>query len=341
MESEPAVESESAIALEDDREINGRRGRTFEVRVPASTSNLGAGFDCFGLALQLYLTVRATIVSGASEPCRVRILGEREGERQALPRTADNLIFRAMQLAAEREGLSLPTLRLAVHNELPLGRGLGSSAAAIIAGITLCSLVCEREITEQNALRYALEMEGHADNIAPALYGGWVVTCPKPGGDVVAVKRDWPPDIKVIVVSPHAPLNTALARSALPATIELEDAVYNIQRAALFGAALETGAYDLLWEAMQDRVHQAYRKPFVRGLSEALATPKQPGLLGLAMSGAGPSVIALAGDHFREIGEAIAERFRLCGTETTTRLLDVDTEGRKMKILKRPRAVKR
>jgi homoserine kinase len=335
------VENESAIAVEDAGEVDRGRGRTFEVRVPASTSNLGAGFDCFGLALQLYLTVRATIVSDASEPCRVRVLGEREGGAVALPRTRDNLIFRAMQLAAEREGLSLPPLRLAVHNELPLGRGLGSSAAAIIAGITLCSRVCEREITDRKVLRYALEMEGHADNIAPALHGGWVVTCLKPDGDVIVVKRAWPPDIKVIVVSPHAPLNTALARSALPDTIERRDAVYNIQRAALFGAALETGAYDLLWEAMKDRLHQAHRQPFVPGLAEALATPKQPGLVGLAVSGAGPSVIALASDHFTEIGEAIAERFRLCGTETFTRLLDVDTEGRKTRTLKRPRAVKR
>jgi homoserine kinase len=184
-------------------------------------------------------------------------------------------------------------------------------------------------------------MEGHADNISAALHGGWVVTCLRPDGDVIAVKRHWPTDIKVIVVSPHAPLNTVLARSAVPAAVELEDAVHNIQHAALFGAALETGAYDLLWEAMQDRLHQAHRQSFVPGLAEALATPKQPGLVGLALSGAGPSVIALASDHFIEIGETIADKFRRCGTETTTRLLEVDDEGRKTETLRRPRAVKR
>ncbi|MDT5122248.1 MAG: homoserine kinase [Acidobacteriota bacterium] len=329
------VEREAVVTVEDGGEINERCARKFEVRVPASTSNLGAGFDCFGLALQLYLTVRATVLKGASEPCRVRSRGEGKQEDGALPRATDNLIFRAMRLAADRESLSLPPVRLAVHNEVPLGRGLGSSAAAIIAGLTLFSFVCDRELTDDTVLRYALEMEGHADNIAAALHGGWVVTCVKSDGNVLAVKRHWPPEIKVIVVSPHTSLKTTLARSALPHTVEREDAVHNLQRAALFGAALGTGAYDLLWEAMQDRLHQVHRQPFVSGLAEALATPRQPGLIGLALSGSGPSVIALACDHFVEIGETIADSFRRCGTETTVRLLEVDNDGRKMKRLKR------
>jgi homoserine kinase len=306
--------------------IDDKRARTFEVCVPASTSNLGAGFDCFGLALQLYLTVRATVVPGASVPCRVRSRGEGES---ALPRTADNLIFRAMRLAAERAGLHLPPVRLAVHNAPPLGRGLGSSAAAIIAGITLCSLVCGREFSDETVLRYALEMEGHADNIAAAFYGGRVVTCLKPDGSVLVVKRRWPPEIKVIVVSPDAELKTEVARAALPRTVKLEDAVHNLQRAALFGAALDAKAYDLLWEAMQDRLHQSHRQSLVPGLAAALATQRQPGLVGLALSGAGPSVVALAHDHFALIGETIADHFRRHDTGATVRLLEVDDVGRR------------
>jgi homoserine kinase len=126
-----------------------------------------------------------------------------------------------------------------------------------------------------------------------------------------------------------------LARSALPLSVEREDAVHNLQRAALFSAALETGAYDLLWEAMQDRLHQVYRQALVPGLTEALATPQQPGLVGLALSGAGPSVIALARDRFAEIGETIADSFRRRGTDATVRLLEVDDEGRKMERLRR------
>lgn len=311
---------ESVIDVESAR----RRGASFVVRIPASTSNLGAGFDCFGLALRLYLTVRATVVADAAEACRVRTRGEGAG----LPRSADNLIYVAMRFAAEREGLELPPVRLAVHNELPLGRGLGSSGAAVVAGLALCGLVCGREFTPETILRYAVELEGHADNGAPALYGGFVVNCVTEGGGVLAVKRPWPAELKtVIVVSPDVALETAAARACLPDTVDRAAAVYNIQRAALFVAALDAGRYDLLWEAMRDRLHQRQRESLVPGLSAALSTPRERGLVGLALSGAGPSVFALATERFDELGETIAESFRRHGTRARVRLLDVDDEG--------------
>jgi len=192
-----------------------RRGRAVEVRVPASTSNLGAGFDCFGLALRLYLSVRATVAPEAGETCRVRTAGE--GSGAALPRDSENLIFRAMRLAAEREGLSLPRVRLAVRNEIPLGRGLGSSAAAIVAGLSLAAALCGREPSDETLLRYAVELEGHADNVAASLHGGWVTTCVVEDGGVLALRRRWPAEIKAVVVSPHVALDTSRARAALPA----------------------------------------------------------------------------------------------------------------------------
>ena len=152
--------------------------RSFTVRVPASSSNLGAGFDCFSLALQLYLTVRARVVSEGNAAFRVRTRGEGtlDAELPPIASIADNLIYRAMRFAVEREGWSLPPVRLAVNNEVPIGRGLGSSAAAIIAGITLGALICDHDLPSETVLRYALELEGHADNVAAAYYGGWVVT---------------------------------------------------------------------------------------------------------------------------------------------------------------------
>lgn len=326
-----SLESGAVDFIEDGAEAGGKSERSFSVRVPASSSNLGAGFDCFSLALQLYLTVRARVVPGASAICRVSSSGE--GSTSGLLSPADdNLIFRAMSFAAEREGWNLPPVRLDVHNELPLGRGLGSSAAAIVAGIMLSSLICDQKLAAPTVLRYALEMEGHADNVAAAYLGGWVVSCVKPDGNVLAVKRPWPEDLKVIVVWPDALLKTSETRGALPATVERDDAVYNLQRVALFGAAVEGGAYDLLWDAMQDRMHQAYRQSLVPGLAEALATKPRPGLLGLALSGSGPSVIALARDHLSEIGEAVANNFRCQGMPATVRLLEVDREGQKTKV---------
>jgi homoserine kinase len=321
-----SLNSGAVDIIENTAEASGELARSFTVRVPASTSNLGAGFDTFSLALQLYLTVSAKVRSEAGAKCHVTSSGE-GSISGLLSETEDNLIFRAMSFAAEREGWNLPPVQLDVHNELPLGRGLGSSAAAIVAGITLGALICDRELESEVLLRYALELEGHADNVAAAYHGGWVVSCVKPDGSVVAITRPWPLDLKVVVVSPDALLQTAKTRSALPASIDRHDAIHNLQRVALFVSAVETGAYDLLWEAMQDRMHQPYRQSLVPGLTEALATPPQPGLVGIALSGSGPSVIALARDHLLEIGEAIANGFRSHGMPATVRVLEVDRDG--------------
>ncbi len=320
------LESGAVDIIEDKAEPSGESERSFTVRVPASTSNLGAGFDTFSLALQLYLTVTAKVVPETGAKCRVTSSGE-GSTSGLLSATEDNLIFRAMSFAAEREGWNLPALQLKVNNELPLGRGLGSSAAAIVAGITLGSLICDRELEPDKVLGYAFELEGHADNVAAAYHGGWVVNCVKPNGSVQVVKRPWPLDLKVVVVSPDALLQTSKTRSALSATVDRGDAVHNLQRVALFSAAVEAGAYDLLWDAMQDRMHQPYRQSLVPGLTEALAMQPQPGLVGIALSGSGPSVVALAIDHFDEIGKAIARSFRSQGMLATVRLVEVDREG--------------
>jgi len=328
-----SLESGAVDIIENTAKGSGKSERSFSVRVPASTSNLGAGFDSFSLALQLYLRVSAKVVAEASGRCRVTSSGEGSTSGLLSP-TEDNLIFRAMSFAAQREGWTLPPVRIDVHNELPLGRGLGSSAAAIVAGLTLSSLICDRELSPETVLRYALEMEGHADNVAAAYHGGWVISCVKPDGNVIAVKRPWPEDLKVIVVSPAALLKTAETRTNLPVTVERADAVHNLQRVALFGAAVEAGAYDLMWDAMQDRMHQPFRQSLVPGLTEALATRRQPGLVGVALSGSGPSVIALALDHLPEIGETIANSFRSHGLPATARALEVDREGWKATVTK-------
>lgn len=295
------------------------------VRVPGSTSNLGPGFDCFGLALNLYLTVRGTAVPDASEPCRVTTTGAKENE--ALPRNSVNLIYRAMSYAARREQLSLPSVELEVHNEIPLASGLGSSAAAIVAGIKLAGLIAGKEIPDQAAQDHATEFEGHPDNIAASLFGGFLVSSISSDGTVLSAKFDWPSQIRVIVVSPHTQLPTHVARAALPRTISRTDAVYNLQRAALFTAALAQRRYDLLWEAMHDRLHQPQREPLVPGLAEALALPRMPGLLGIALSGAGPSIVALVDSNELEIGAQIERCFHAHQIESTVRTLNVDNDG--------------
>jgi homoserine kinase len=302
-----------------------RAAKHFEVRLPASTSNLGPGFDCFGLALKLYLTIRATPLTSSSIECRVRTTGSRENA--ALPRNSTNLIYRAMSFAAKGESLTLPPIDLVVHNEIPLASGLGSSAAAIVGGIKLCGLLCGTEISDQTVQNYATEFEGHPDNVAAALHGGFVTSCVAEDGGVMTVKFDWPAKIRTVVVSPHSQLATHVARAALPRTLSRSDAVFNLQRTSLFTAALAKGNYDLFVEAMRDRLHQPKRESLVPGLSEALALPKMPGLLGVALSGAGPSIIALATDHEDQIAKKIADCFSAHKIRSTVRVLEVDNEG--------------
>ena len=296
-----------------------------EIRVPASTSNLGPGFDCFGLALKLYLTVRAKAVPDASEPCRVTTTGAKENE--VLPRNAANLIYRAMAFAARREGVSLPPVELEVHNEVPLASGLGSSAAAIVAGIKLLPLLTGRQISDEAVLNYATEFEGHPDNVAAILCGGFTISCVRDDRTVVAAKFDWPANVRVVIVSPHSQLPTHVARAALPRMVSRTTAVHNLQRSALFAAALAQQRYDLLWDAMCDQLHQPQRESLVPGLSEALALPRTEGLLGVALSGAGPSILALVTDHADAIAERLANCFTTHKIESTIRILDVDNDG--------------
>jgi homoserine kinase len=299
--------------------------KVVEVVLPASTSNLGAGFDCFALALQQYLRIRATVVPRSNIKCRVRTTGTKESAE--LPRTEENLIYRAMSYAARIEGLKLPPVRLVVSTEIPLARGLGSSAAAIVGGVKLAGLLCGRELSNESVLEHTTRFEGHPDNVAAALYGGFVTTCLAPDDAVLAIKRPWPQELKIVLVSPQIRVATKLAREALPRVVSRIDAVYNLQRSALFVAALADGRYDFLWEAMRDKVHQERRQNLVPGLKEVLALPKMKGLLGLALSGAGPSVLAVATDNFDEIGETIAACFRRHKLTTTWQPLEVDTTG--------------
>jgi homoserine kinase len=307
--------------------MSPERRSSIEARVPASTANLGAGFDCFGLALDLYLSVRASVLP-SDTPAKSRVRSR--GARGSLLLTRDpeqNLILRAMHHAAARENFVLPPVSLAVHNEVPVASGLGSSAAAIVAGIALAFGIAGRALNEDSALRYASEIEGHADNVGAALTGGLVVTSVRPDGSVIVVRKKWPLEIRVVAVSPDLELNTTGSRAVLPQTVRREDAIHNLQRSALFIAALEERRYDLLWDAMQDRLHQHCRQHLIPGLAGILSQPRSPGLLGIALSGAGPSVVALATEHFDEIGKSIAAHFENAGLSATIRCLSVPDHG--------------
>jgi homoserine kinase len=301
-----------------------------KIRVPASTSNLGPGFDSHGLALGLYLTVE---VEPTSEPFGVFTF-EGEGADELRSAKEENLILRAMRFAAANEEVELYPARLRVQNQIPLARGLGSSAAAIIAGLSAFEIITNRQLSTEKLLAYAAQLEGHADNIAAALLGSFVVSCLLEDGRVLAARLEWPERIRTIAVIPDLKVRTEEARAALPRSISHRDAVYNLQRASLFVAAIAGGQEELLGQAMRDRLHQPYRARLAPGLEEALelAECDVPGLIGLALSGSGPTVIAFAATDLNRIADLIAERFHQRGISCQVRFLEVERQGRVVEL---------
>jgi len=256
------------------------------------------------------------------------IIEARGVDSASIPATSENLIFRVAQSVARQRNRTLPAFRMAIDNEIPLARGMGSSATAIIAGITCYELIAGDRLSEREIFAYAHEFESHPDNLAAALYGGLVVAAMSTEGDVFVSKLAVAEGVQPVVVIPAFELSTEKARAVLPQTYSRKDAVYNVQRAALTVAALTKGEWQFLREAMRDRIHQPYRAPLIPGLDEILAL-ETPGLIGVALSGAGPTVLAFARSaDAAAVGEAIARTFRKHGFEATSHVLNIDTIGR-------------
>jgi homoserine kinase len=257
-----------------------------EIAVSGSTSNLGPAFDALSVAVNLQLRLR------------ILELGPKLGGRLELVYasgrpTGENRIESAFRLAAERFGSPEAGLRTAVSSEIPMAAGLGSSAAATIGGFKLYEAARGVPLGQEDMLAMATELEGHPDNAAAALLGGITLSCQRDDGRVLARAWTWPAAIRLVVATPNVTLQTRTARGVLSPTLPLGDAVANLQRALLLVRALETGQYDDLREALKDRWHQPARAALVPGLREALAID-HPAILGVCLSGAGPSVLALA-----------------------------------------------
>jgi homoserine kinase len=303
-----------------------------EITIPASTSNLGASFDACGLALSLYLRVTVEPHSGPFE-----VVPSGEGADR-VPRDESNLICRVARFVAEDRGQKLEGARLLVQSEIPLARGLGSSSSAIIAGISVYETLAGERLADEEILRYALRFEDHGDNLAPSLLGGLVIACvveDERGRSLRAVKRAWPEQIKMVLAIPDYEMDTREMREVLPAQVALADAVFNLQRAALLQAALPEGRFDLFSEALRDRLHQSHRVSKGAGLTDVLRmndeTDSHPGLLGVALSGAGSSMIAFATENLTRIGRAMCDRFRACDVQARAIEVEVDNRGRSVR----------
>jgi len=280
------------------------------IRVPASTANLGPGFDSLGMALPLFTTIQVR----RSVRTKVVLQGP---VLQGLPENEDNLVVQMIGHLFALRNLEPPPVELVMESQIPLTRGLGSSAAAIIGGLLAGNVLLadqEKPFSTDELFQIATRLEGHPDNVGASLYGGLVVTI-WDGQRAYCQKLMPPASLHVTLAVPSYPLPTERARGALPMHYSKEDAVFNLSHTGFLVAALASGKLQMLRHAMRDRLHQPYRAALVPGMQEILERGQEYGALGCALSGAGPSVLALSEGEQPELARFMRQVFLEKGIE--------------------------
>ncbi len=298
------------------------------VLTPATSANLGPGFDSLGLALQLYN--RFEVVEHGDDPLHPLItikgaLGD------GLSTGPDNLFFRSFALLFERLEIPLPSVRIFMTINVPPGCGLGSSATAVVGGLVAANEWIRPQnlsLPTEDLLELAVEAEAgnHPDNVAPALLGGLVATT-NLDGKIHAIKTPFPDALKAVVFTPSFPMDTVAGRKLLPASYLKADVTFNTGRVALLLTALQMGRYEVIGEAMRDRLHQPYRQALFPAMPEIIQAAIAAGAYGASLSGGGSSLIALADSHLNEVLQAMQETARAANIEGTGRILRADQSG--------------
>ena len=300
-----------------------------KVQVPATTANLGPGFDCLGLALRLYLNLE---IEEIEEDLVIEYQGE-GAEKFSAKKKEDTLIWKSAELVLKKIGREKfkKGLKIKAFNQIPITRGLGSSASAIIGGIVGAARFYKIDLTNQEMLELALSLEGHMDNIVPALIGGLTLAYKTSQEEIKWTRIKTPLDLRVVLAIPEFTLNTEEMRKALPQKVALPEAIFNLSRSALLVNALQNSDWDVLAEAMEDRLHQPYRVPFIPGINDMFSQIKKIGIAGIALSGSGPSVVSLTKVGSEEtISKAMKDAFLKAGITCRILVLEADLEGTKL-----------
>ena len=299
-----------------------------KVRVPATSANLGPGFDCLGLALKLYLNLEIEETAGGG----LEIKCEGEGAEQ-FPADESNLIWRSINLVWQKfkKVDSQRGLKIRALNEIPVTRGLGSSAAALIGSLVGINKAYHLDLTEAEIIDLALPLEGHTDNLVPALVGGLTISYKNEKGGVSWSKIKPVKDLRVVLAVPDFTLSTEKMRKILPSQVSRSDAIFNLSRVSLLVKALQDSDWGILAAAMEDKLHQPFRAPFIPGMEAVFSKVKRTGLAGIALSGSGPSVISLTKKGSEEIiSKIMKDTFREAGVNCRILVLEVDGEGTKI-----------
>ena len=283
------------------------------VKAPATTANMGPGYDCLGLALDVWNTLEIEVLKGG-EPV-VEVPGEGADE---LGTGRDNLIYRAMEFLFQDVGEDMPAVRINCDNAIPIARGMGSSAAAIAGGLVAANYLCSQEYTANDLLEMAATIEGHPDNVAAAVLGGMqlvIMDQTDEGNRLYTVPLNVPPELHAVVFVPQVRISTKDARAVLPEKVSMADAVHNMGRVGLLVAAMATNHPEYLTVATQDRIHQPYRQPLFPAMKVIFQAALDAGAMGVFLSGSGSTVLALTKGREMTVAYEMAEAARQASVE--------------------------
>lgn len=306
------------------------------VKVPATSANIGPGFDCLGMALPLYntITIEETVLPGTG--VEINIISENnalsESSLEHIPLDENSLVYKAVELLYNSIGQTPGELKITIRSEIPVARGLGSSAAVIVGALMAANELLGHPADEAALLSIACELEGHPDNIAPAIVGGLVLSSQEEDGAVVYQELNWPQDWLITVCIPDFELSTDIARSVLPKEVPMKDAIFNMRRLAMFVQAVNNKDENLMKMALQDKLHQPYRIKLIQGLDSIMNQLRHiESVLGCVISGAGSSILVISRKNdIDKIKNIVKETWEEQNIKSEIKTLSIEQSGAKI-----------
>jgi homoserine kinase len=305
--------------------VRPRIGQGVVVDVPATTANIGPGFDCLGAALDLGNRFELRVIEGGGERFDLIIQGSEGSHLRGGP---DNLVYRSAQRVWREAGEEPVALEARVQLAVPPARGLGSSATAIVAGLIGANALVGEPLSREKLLELAIDIEGHPDNVVPSLIGGLCMTARAASNRWRVVRCEWDPSVQAVVAIPAIRLSTSEARRAMPRSIPIPDAVLNLGALTLLLQGLRTGNGDLIADGLHDRIHEPYRWGLIQGGRAVREAALEAGAWGCVISGAGPTLLALASASVAEaVSQAMVKAWEAEGVASTGAVLDIQMAG--------------
>ena len=303
------------------------------VKVPATTANFGSGFDCLGMALPIYntITIEETVLPGTG--IEINVISESESDDELaiehIPKDENNIIYKAVEMLYNSIGQTPSELKINIKSQIPIAKGLGSSASIIVGGLLAANELLNKPADEAALLSIATEVEGHPDNVTPAIVGGLALTSMEDDGSIIYRKLPWPEEWHLTLCVPDYELATDISRSVLPEEVPLSDATFNSRRTAMFIQALHSKDAGLMKLALQDKLHQPYRTKLVPGLQDIIDSLKhEENVIGCVLSGAGPAILIISQkNNLDKIKSIVSDTWANYNVKTDIRTLKVEEQG--------------